>query len=122
MSLIGDDIGLLEGSDDEAVRHNRSIEQRAIQELKPIAESVAGSSAEIEPIPFAIPATYEPDDDGVERRLVCGFAAYSWVVDTATWFWSDEPAPFPHGEILGLLLGYSPAAIQAFLNQYRPED
>lgn len=78
MSLIDHDVDLLEGSDDEAIRRNRSIEQRAVQELKHIAESVTGPSAEIEPIPFAISAiSYDPDDDGVASRLVCGFAAYS---------------------------------------------
>ena len=37
------------------------------------------------------------------------------------WLFSDEPTYVPFGEILGLLLGYSPAVIQAFLDQY-PDD
>ena len=123
MSLIDEDIELLTGDDAEAIQHNASIMQQAVEELKDISASVTGASAELEPIPFAIPTmSDDPEDGGPAQWLTCGFAAYLWIVDMATWLWSDEPAYFPSREILGLLFGYSPAAIQAFLNQHPDDD
>ena len=123
MSLIDEDIELLTGDDAEAIQHNGSIMQQAVEELKDILASVTGASAELEPIPFAIPTmSDDPEHGGPAQWLTCGFAAYPRIVDMATWLWSDEPAYFPFSEILGLLFGYSPAAIQAFLDQHPDDD
>lgn len=40
-----------------------------------------------------------------------GYAAHRWVIDLLTWALSDGVPPERKHEILGLLLGYSPAAI-----------
>ena len=77
MSLTDKDIELLTGDDAEAIQHNGSIMQQAVQELRDISASVTGASAELEPIPFAIPTmSDDPEDDGPAQWLTCGFAAY----------------------------------------------
>ena len=42
----------------------------------------------------------------------CGFTSHQWIVDTHRWLMTIQP-PYSH-RIMGLLLGYSAAAIENF--------
>ena len=66
------------------------------------------SGMPINPIPFVVPT-----QDG--SRADVGFAAEPWVIDLLKW--ARDNVSEPHlSRIVGLLLGYSPAAIAASEN------
>ena len=60
-------------------------------------------------LPFVIPRTDFP-------CAMAGFAAAPWVIGLLTWSYAHAPMRSHHC-ILGLILGYSPAAIQAHDDQ-----
>ena len=88
-------IGTVEANDDEMLRAYNKLQFMEF-----------GTGCGHEPIPAVM------ERKGSEPSADVGFAAHSWVVDTLKW--ASDNAPQPHlNRILGLLLGYSPAAISA---------
>ena len=76
------------------------------QKLLEIAQG-AGASPMLSPIPFVLPMR------DIERAQA-GFASSEWVVETVEWLLADSiPSKFEH-RIRGLLLGYTPRAIELF--------
>lgn len=78
--------------------------ERAYSVLRGQSATIAGSL--VSPIPFVIESGHGFAD--------CGYAAAPWVIDILRWIYLSEDAkPHVH-RIIGLLLGYSPAAMNDF--------
>jgi hypothetical protein len=58
-------------------------------------------------VPYVIPAARP-------GRLACGYGAAPWTVALLRWTLSEECPEAQRDRILGLLLGYSPEAIESF--------
>lgn len=74
-------------------------------------------ASECAPIPFNMP--WRPKlsskyhiEPGSQTAI--GIAAYSWIPPTLTWLSSKKVPQEHYDHLLGLILGYSPAAIEAF--------
>jgi hypothetical protein len=106
---------------DDLVREHAYLVARGVRPLAIIGECSAdtvtmmraATRIEALSVPGAIPFVFDCKDGAAEY----GYAAESWVVDLFEWLMTAtrDAVPTEHRHhVLGLLLGYSPAAVREF--------